>query len=113
MPPAESTSGRCPARSTPTAPSGAQLAASNVVVLYASHGKTDIVEDTLGNTAIQIGLAGERECLLLRDGQAWQGTWRWQAPLEAATIGTGDTVIVPGFRRPFRLLRPPTARRSP
>ena len=74
---------------------GKQLTAANVVVLYAPHGKTAIVEDSLGNTAIQINLAGEGKALVLRDGQSWEGKWRWDAPVDAATIGTGDTVAVP------------------
>ena len=31
-----------------------QIAASNVIILYAEHRKTNIVEDTLGATAIDI-----------------------------------------------------------
>ena len=45
-----------------------QITAANVVVFYAPHGATSIVEDTLGNTAIQIGLTGPGKCLVLRDG---------------------------------------------
>ena len=75
---------------------GKQLDADNVVVIYAAHSKTSIVEDSLGDTSIQIGLAGEGRCLLLREGQAWACTWKWDAPLSAATIATGDTIIVPG-----------------
>lgn len=72
-----------------------QLTAANVVVFYAAHGATSIVEDTLGNTAIQIGLTGPGKCLVLRDGLITQATWKWDAPLEAATIATGDTVVIP------------------
>lgn len=75
---------------------GKQLDADNVVVIYAQHGKTSIIEDSLGDTSIQIGLAGEGRCILLREGQAWECTWSWDAPLDAATVATGDTVIVPG-----------------
>jgi hypothetical protein len=77
------------------ASTGAQITAANVVVLFASHDSTDIVEDTLGNTAIQIGLTGPGKCLVMRDGVVAEGTWTWDAPLEAATIATGDTVVVP------------------
>lgn len=84
---------------------GSQLSADNVVIVYASHGKTSIVEDTLGNTAIQIGLTGDLDCILLRDGRAWEGTWRWETGLGAATIGTGDTVVVPTrSEKPLRLV---------
>jgi len=77
------------------AASGKPLTAANVVIIYAPHQNTAIVEDSLGNTAIQIGLVGEGKALVLRDGLAWQGKWRWEAPPEAATIATGDIIIVP------------------
>jgi hypothetical protein len=86
--------------------SGTQLSAANVVVFFAPHETTKIVEDTLGNTAIKIGLAGPGKCLVLRDGVVIEGTWRWDAPLEAATIATGDTVVVApkGSTAPVQLI---------
>ena len=75
---------------------GAQIAAANVVVFYSPHETTSIVEDLMyGSTAIKIGLTGPGKCLVLRDGVVAEGTWKWDAPLEAATIATGDTVVVP------------------
>ncbi|NLX35558.1 MAG: DUF3048 domain-containing protein [Chloroflexi bacterium] len=55
---------------------GEQLSAANVVVLYVAHNKTDIVEDSLGSTAIDIVLSGEGEASLFRDGQMVPCTWR-------------------------------------
>jgi hypothetical protein len=84
---------------------GNQLGATNVVVLFAAHDTTSVAEDTLGNTAIQIGLAGEGRCIVLRDGLAWNGRWRWDVPLDAATLATGDTIVVPqGTGVPLQLL---------
>jgi hypothetical protein len=53
-----------------------QLSAANVIVLFAQHEKTDIVEDTNGATAIQIVLSGQGKVLLCRDGVAVEGTWQ-------------------------------------
>jgi hypothetical protein len=75
--------------------SGSQITAANVVVFFAPHETTSIVEDLNGSTAIKIGLAGPGKCLVLRDGVVAEGTWKWDAPLEAATIATGDTVVIP------------------
>jgi hypothetical protein len=55
---------------------GAQLRAENVIVLYADHLKTDIVEDSLGSTAIDIVLTGSGRAQLFRDGVAVECTWR-------------------------------------
>lgn len=55
---------------------GEQLAAANVIVLYAEHRATDIVEDSLGGTAIDIVLTGEGRAQLFRDGVAVDCTWR-------------------------------------
>lgn len=77
------------------AASGDILTAANIVVIFTPHQNTAIVEDSLGNTAIQIGLAVEGRALILRDGLAWEGKWRWEPPLEATTIATGDTIVVP------------------
>jgi len=52
-----------------------QIAAQNVVIFYAPHEATDIVEDSLGNTAIRIVLTGEGELQVCRDGVLIEGTW--------------------------------------
>ncbi len=54
---------------------GMQLSAANVLVIYAAHTETDIVEDSLGSRSIQIDLTGGGRAQLLRDGQAYEGTW--------------------------------------
>lgn len=52
------------------------LTAANVVVIYARHEDTDIVEDSLGATAIRIVLSGEGKALVCRDGVAIAGRWQ-------------------------------------
>ena len=54
---------------------GEQLAADNVVILYAVHGTTNIVEDTNGATAIDIQLTGTGDAVLIRNGVAVECQW--------------------------------------
>jgi len=57
---------------------GEQLVADNVVVLYAPHVPTDIVEDITGPQplySIEIQLWGEGPMRLFRDGQMYEGRW--------------------------------------
>lgn len=54
---------------------GKQLSAANVIVLYTEHKRTDIVEDTLGSTAIDIVLTGSGRAEIARDGQVFDLTW--------------------------------------
>ncbi|MBC8249153.1 MAG: DUF3048 domain-containing protein [Anaerolineales bacterium] len=57
---------------------GEQIAARNVVVLYANHLETDIVEDSTGPRiyySIEIQLWGEGRAIVFRDGQAFEGRW--------------------------------------
>ncbi len=51
------------------------IAPSNVVIIFAEHQDTDIVEDSLGNTSINIVLTGTGKFFLFRDGLMWEGTW--------------------------------------
>jgi len=61
---------------------GEQLAADNVIVLYAEHKKTDIVEDSLGNTAIDIVMTGSGRAQICRDGLVIEGRWVQEATSE-------------------------------
>jgi hypothetical protein len=57
---------------------GEQIAARNVVALYAHHVDTDIVEDSTGPRiyySIEIQLWGEGRAIVYRDGQAFEGRW--------------------------------------
>lgn len=58
------------------AETGEQLSAANVIVQYAEHQKTDIVEDERGVTAIRIVLTGEDKAQVFRDGVMIEGTWQ-------------------------------------
>lgn len=55
---------------------GAQLAVENVIIQYTPHEKTDIIEDSLGNTSIRISLFGRGKALLFRDGRLFEGSWQ-------------------------------------
>lgn len=54
---------------------GEQLATENVVVLYANHVPTLIVEDVLGSKSIEIQLWGQGRIQVFRDGVAEEGFW--------------------------------------
>jgi len=56
---------------------GKQLTASNVIVLFANHVETPILEDTHGggHYSIQIQLWGEGPARILRDGQIYELKW--------------------------------------
>jgi hypothetical protein len=57
---------------------GEQIAVRNVVVLYANHLETDIVEDSTGPRiyySIEIQIWGEGKAIVFRDGQAFEGKW--------------------------------------
>ncbi|MFQ5854698.1 MAG: DUF3048 C-terminal domain-containing protein [Anaerolineae bacterium] len=55
---------------------GDPIAAANVIGFYTEHRKTDIVEDSLGSTAIDIVMMGEGSVQLFRDGVMVEGVWR-------------------------------------
>ncbi len=57
-----------------------QLAPANVIILYAEHRNSDIVEDSLGNLAILIKWLGEGRALVCRDGVMIEGKWLREAP---------------------------------
>ncbi len=55
---------------------GSQISAANVIVYYADHQKTDIVEDSNGATSIRIIVNGEGKAQIFRDGVMIEGKWR-------------------------------------
>jgi len=57
-----------------------QLDAANVIILYAHHGLTDMIEDALGTRGIRITLRGSGRVKILRDGVAIEGIWRAEDP---------------------------------
>jgi hypothetical protein len=58
------------------AATGEQLSTANVIVLYAQHLTTDIVEDSLGSRSLRIPLTGQGKVRLFRDGVQSVGTWQ-------------------------------------
>ncbi len=59
---------------------GQQLTAANVIIVYANHVETDILEDLVGggHNSIEIQIWGEGSVQIVRDGQAFSGRWvRW------------------------------------
>ncbi|MEW5957214.1 MAG: DUF3048 domain-containing protein [Chloroflexota bacterium] len=52
------------------------LAASNVIIYFAEHLPTDIVEDSNGATSIRIVMNGLGTAWLLRDGKILKGNWQ-------------------------------------
>ena len=55
---------------------GSQIAASNVIVYFAPHNETDIVEDSNGGTSIQIEINGRGPAWFFRDGKLNKGYWQ-------------------------------------
>jgi len=53
-----------------------QISAANVIVYYAEHLTTDIVEDSNGATSIRIIINGEGRAQVFRDGVVIEGRWR-------------------------------------
>jgi hypothetical protein len=55
---------------------GSQIAASNVIIYFAEHLPTDIVEDSNGATSIRMIMNGLGTAWLLRDGKILKGNWQ-------------------------------------
>jgi hypothetical protein len=53
-----------------------QISAANVIIYYATHEKTNIVEDSNGATSIRIIVNGEGRAQVFRDGVMIEGKWR-------------------------------------
>ncbi len=55
---------------------GQIIAVSNVVVHFAKHENTDMIEDSAGSRGIRIYLDGEGEAWIFRDGRWYRARWR-------------------------------------
>jgi hypothetical protein len=78
---------------------GEQTSAANVIVVYALHIDTLIVEDVNGARSVEIQLWGSGELILFRDGQAFPGRWVREDPgyLFAVTDRDGQPIpLQPG-----------------
>ena len=60
---------------------GQQITAANIVLVYANHVETDILEDLVGggHYSIEIQVWGEGPVQIVRDGQVYNGSWIRQA----------------------------------
>ena len=67
---------------------GTQLNFKNIVVVYAHHQETDILEDTSdgGHYSIQIQIWGRGRVTVFRDGQRFEGEWRREDPTHMLTF---------------------------
>jgi hypothetical protein len=55
---------------------GQQIAAANVIVYFAEHQDTDIVEDSNGATSVRIIVNGRGPAWFFRDGKLNKGFWQ-------------------------------------
>lgn len=72
---------------------GSQIRADNVVVLFAQHTLTDIVEDSLGTKGVDIQLYDFGAFRIFRDGQAYVGTWRADPKTPPRWLGPGEAIV--------------------
>jgi hypothetical protein len=76
-----------------------QAQATNVVILFAPHSVTDIIEDSVGSRSIKIELTGRGRALIFRDGQMIAGTWlrtERNAMLRLVDANNQDVALKPG-----------------
>jgi hypothetical protein len=74
---------------------GEQIGAQNVIVFYAEHKKTDIVEDSLGSTAIDIVMTGEGRAQVCRDGVVIEARWARMAVNEPIQYYDAAGKVIP------------------
>lgn len=74
---------------------GDQLAAANVLVLFAHETVTPIVEDKLGNRSLHYDLRGEERGILFRDSRFWETTWRREGENALVRIVGADGEPIP------------------
>jgi hypothetical protein len=72
-----------------------QITADNVILFYTEHRKTDIVEDSLGSTAIDIVMEGSGRAQLCRDGVMLEVRWEQRAPGALIQYYDADGEIAP------------------
>ncbi len=72
-----------------------QITAANVVIVFAEHRATDIVEDNLGSTAIDIWLQDRGPAVICRDGVGLEVTWERVAKDEPLVFWDDDGEQVP------------------
>jgi hypothetical protein len=71
------------------------ITASNVVVLYAHHETTQIVEDSNNAVSVYIDLVGKGDADVFRDGVHIRGTWQRRSAQEFFTFVDSSGAIIP------------------
>jgi hypothetical protein len=76
---------------------GDQISAANVIIVYANHEYTDILEDTWGggHMSIEVQAWGQGPVLVFRDGQMYTGYWKREARDEMLTFYHGEDYRLP------------------
>ncbi len=69
---------------------GSQIVTDNVIVLFANHTLTDIVEDSLGTKGVNVDLYGFGDFRIFRDGRVYEGTWRANDESPPRWLGLGE-----------------------
>ena len=69
------------------------IVAKNVIVAAAKLILTDIVEDSLGTTGVNIELNSFGDLRVFRDGKVWEGTWRASPDGPPQWLGAGEVPI--------------------
>lgn len=72
-----------------------QLSAANVIIQTVEHLPTEWVEDSLGNTSIDMVMVGEGKALVLRDGVLIEGFWRALDPHQMPEFRDASGRIIP------------------
>ena len=69
---------------------GRQISSDNVIVVFAEHELTNIVEDSLGTLSVKIHLYGFGDLRVFRDGKVYEGTWRANDQSPPRWFGPGE-----------------------
>ncbi len=72
---------------------GRQISSDNVIVVFAEHELTNIVEDSLGTLSVKIHLYGFGDLRVFRDGKVYEGTWRANDQSPPRWFGPGEQPI--------------------
>ncbi len=76
---------------------GERISAANVVIVYANHVETDILEDTYGggHYSIEIQVWGSGPMLIFRDGRMYNGFWKREDRHHMLTFYDGTGAPLP------------------
>ncbi len=72
---------------------GRQISSDNVIVVFAEHELTNIVEDSLGTLSVKINLYGFGDLRVFRNGKVYEGTWRANDQSPPRWLGPGEQPI--------------------